>query len=237
MKNAAIRAHLSGSSALGLICNELVAQFEIGGGRNFVYLILDWVSAKAAIIDPQKDLSEPLKATQEHGFQLQAVFLTHTHSDHTAGVPELMARFPDISVYVHHDDLHRIRASQHHRFREIRDGQVISIGSIPVEVLHTPGHSSGECCYFVKEPASGSPYLFTGDTVFIRDCGRTDLETGDSAQLFASLQRIAKLPPETVILPGHHYSAECASTVRQEVEKSPAFQPKTSEEFAIWEKS
>ena len=90
--------------------------------------------------------------------------------------------------------------------------------------IHTPGHSAGELCYRLEATdlkGELRTYLFTGDTLFIRDCGRTDLETGSNAQMFESLQRLKKFPPDTVILPGHHYVRECASTLSREMETSP----------------
>ena len=103
------------------------------------------------------------------------------------------------------------------------------VGSIRVRVLHTPGHSAGECCYFFE---NGGKYLFTGDTLFIRDYGRTDFADGSNEQMFASLQRIKALPPETVILPGHHYVRECASILSKEIVESPPLRCGSVEELA-----
>lgn len=198
-----------------------VAQFEIGNLRNFVYLILDWSTREAAIVDPQKDLSAPLDALRTHGFRLTHVLLTHTHHDHIAGVPELARTFPEVPIAVHDSDLHRLPASVRTRAKilKLRDGESLRIGTLELQSLHTPGHSAGESCFFL--PATVPPYLFTGDTVFIRDCGRTDLESGSTKEMFESLQRIKKLPSETVILPGHHYARETASTLQKELQESP----------------
>jgi glyoxylase-like metal-dependent hydrolase (beta-lactamase superfamily II) len=88
--------------------------------------------------------------------------------------------------------------------------------------MHTPGHSSGEFCYLLpKQTQVDRPYVFTGDTLFIRDCGRTDLESGNDAEMFASLQILKQLDPDTVILVGHHYAKECASTLGEELKVSP----------------
>ena len=223
--------HLLGTQASGALLNHPVAQFEIGNYKNFVYLILDWDQKKAAIIDPQSDLSEPLSVIQKHGFKLESILLTHTHSDHTAGVPQLLREHSDIKVYVHCQDTHRLPL---HLFGPgqqtlVTHDQTIQIGDLRVKVLHTPGHSAGECCYFLEaEP----PYLFTGDTIFIRDCGRTDLESGSNEEMFKSLQRVRALPKETIILPGHHYKPECSSTLGKEIQESPPFQCKTVKELA-----
>lgn len=225
--------HLAGLSASGIHPGQTVAQFEIGNYKNFVYLILDWDSHVAAIVDPQKDLTLLEKALSENGFTLKSVLLTHTHHDHIAGVPEIFERFPDVTFYVHPNDTRRLSPEFHKdpRFYKIEDGEILNVGSTDVEVLHTPGHSAGECSYFLRSP-EGQPYLFTGDTVFIRDCGRTDFEDGSNEAMFASLQRIAALPSETVILPGHHYARECASTVARERIESAPFRCKSVTELA-----
>ncbi len=211
--------HLAGTRPLGAVEGECVAQFEIGSMRNFVYLILDWSLRKAAVVDPQKDLSPLLATIQSHGFELEWILLTHTHHDHIAGVPELIHRFPSAKLAVHALDRHRL--ARELKTTAIQEGDRLPIGRLEAQALHTPGHSAGECCYFLE--TTSPPYLFTGDTVFIRDCGRTDFPDGSNEQMFASLQRIKRLPGETVLLPGHHYAPECATTLAQELETSPPF--------------
>jgi glyoxylase-like metal-dependent hydrolase (beta-lactamase superfamily II) len=217
--------HLSGEDAQGAHRDQPVCQFEIGEMRNFVYLILDWAERKAAIVDPQRDLSAPLEVLSKNGFSLEAVLLTHTLHDHIAGVPELAKQFPSVPFYAHPLDAHRLDQE----ISTLSDGQKLNVGSLEVEVLHTPGHSAGEVCYRLK---ASPPCLFTGDTIFIRDCGRTDLATGSNEEMFASLQRIRQLDPKTVILPGHHYKRECASTLERELRESPPFQCKNVKELA-----
>ena len=212
--------HLSGKHALGEEENEPIAQFEIGSYKNFVYLILDWAQKKAAIVDPQYDLTGPLDCLKKYQFELTSIFLTHTHFDHIAGVPELAQLFPQVPIIAHRQDLHRLdsRTMSRAKVKAIRDGDKVAVGDLIVEVLHTPGHSAGECCYFIQ---GTPPYLLTGDTLFIRDCGRTDLESGSNEEMFQSLKRIKRLPSETVILPGHHYQPECASVLSKESKESP----------------
>ena len=221
-----IPAHLAGTEAQGLALNEPVAQFRLGNFQNFVYLLLDWQTHEAAWIDPQSELDPALHALKEHGFTLKHLLLTHSHWDHVAGVPELLKRFPGISVHLHEQEAHRMKSG----FSPIQDQEVLRVGTLAVQVLHTPGHSAGECCFFL--PETQPPYLFSGDTLFIRDCGNTSQETGSNAELFQSLQRIKALPPQTVILPGHQYHRDCASTLEREMKLSAPLLCKTVDELA-----
>lgn len=216
------------NQAQGVSLGQRVAQFEIGSYRNFVYLIIDWPSRVAAIVDPQTDLKPIYNALRTHQLELTSVLLTHTHHDHIAGVPGLLKRWPSLPVWVHDQDRKRLGPSLTSTVLSAQEGTRIQVGSFSAQVLHTPGHSAGELCYFLD---GSPPFLLTGDTVFIRDCGRTDLESGNTAQMFESLQRIRKLPPQTVILPGHHYQPECASLLAWELEKSPPFQCKSVQEL------
>jgi hydroxyacylglutathione hydrolase len=215
-------SHLSANKAVGLVTDEPVAQFELGTMRNFVYLVLDWTEHQAAIVDPQSDLETPLTALKQNGFTLSKVLLTHTHFDHVAGVPEIVERFPHVPVIVHDLDLHRLDEGLRRGtiIQPASEGDTIAVGALSLSVLHTPGHTAGGCCYLLNYDP---PYLLTGDTLFIRDCGRTDLSTGSNADLFTSLNKIRKLPANTVILPGHHYQRECASTLARELKESPPF--------------
>lgn len=216
-------SHLAGNQATGLHAHQTIAQFEIGEQRNFVYLILDWPSRTAALVDPQKDLTLPLVALRAKGFRLSRVLLTHSHHDHIAGVQELARTFPEAPIAVHPADLHRLPTAVRTgaRIEKLADGNLIRMGRLEIEVMHTPGHSAGECCYFIRN--TQPPYLLSGDTIFVRDCGRTDFPDGSNVEMFDSLQRVKQLPPETVILPGHHYTTEVATTLELELAHSPPF--------------
>lgn len=222
-------AHLAGHAPAGLVAGARVAQFELGSWKNFVYLLLDPTTRKAALVDPQEDLDTPLGALEREGYELERVLVTHTHFDHVAGLPELLRRRPGLPVHLHRDDLHRLRPEHRASVQPVDDGGELRVGALRVVARHTPGHSAGHVCWEV--PDLDPPLLLGGDCVFIRDCGRTDLETGDDEAMFASLQRLKRLPPATVLLPGHHYKPEVASTLAQELETSPPFRCQSVDEL------
>ncbi len=219
--------HLGTDEANGLVTGEVIAQYELGTMRNFIYLIIDWKKKEAAIVDPQRDLT-PLKDLELHGIKLTKILLTHSHHDHVAGVPDLLAHCPDVSVFIHPGDLFRMKKIEPNRVRSLEDGETIKVGDIDVEVLHTPGHSAGEVCFWIKKD---SGYLITGDTLFIRDCGRTDFDTGSDEQLFETLQKLKKLSDTLVMLPGHHYAKETANLFGNEKISSPPLLCKTLDEL------
>lgn len=223
-------AHLSSGQANGFISGEIIAQYELGSMRNFIYLILDAATKTAAIVDPQKDL-RPLADLEANGFRLSSVLLTHSHHDHVAGVGPILARHPELPVFVHDDDVFRLKGVPEKNLRRVEDGETFRVGDLPVTALHSPGHSPGEVCYRVQSQA-GPSYLLTGDTLFIRDCGRTDFPESDNDAMFATLQRLKKLPDDLVVLPGHHYAPETASLLGEEKKMSPPLRCRTADELA-----
>ncbi len=216
-----------------------VLQFEVGSGKNFNYLVVDERSKTAALIDPQTDPTLPEQVITAWGLKLTHLLITHSHWDHCAGVPIWLKKEPSLELWVHPLDLHRLPPSMQTatQLKLLHDGLQLSIGSLSLEVWHTPGHSAGECCFYLdlgspEDHAGLRRCLFTGDTLFIRDCGRTDFPDGSNEALFASLQRIKTLPPETVIFPGHHYQPESFSTLAEELRTSPPLQCLTVEDLA-----
>jgi glyoxylase-like metal-dependent hydrolase (beta-lactamase superfamily II) len=208
----------------------MIDQFLIGDYRNFTYLVT--IDGDSLVVDPQTDLGPWQMRLREIGATLKGVLLTHTHWDHIAGVPHVIAQYPDVPIYVHEIDARRLKEKETRvRIRHIKDNEKIPLGNGHVEVWLTPGHSAGECCYLVRE--NNVTHLLTGDTVFVGDVGRTDLETGSSAELFETIQRLKTLPADTIIYPGHDYGRTPTSTLAKECESSAAFKCKTVKELDV----
>lgn len=200
-----------------------IDQFQIGSHRNFVYLIT--CDGQSIVVDPQSDLAPWQNQIHKLGSDLIGVILTHTHWDHVAGVPAIVNQYSGkkLPIYLHRLDARRMSDTSKEiqdRFSFVEDEDQIRIGSEKIEVLHTPGHSAGECSFLIK----GKPdSLLTGDTVFVGDVGRCDLESGSVEEMFSTLQRLKKLPPDTLIYPGHHYGLTPTTTVEREKTSSPAW--------------
>lgn len=206
-----------------------LAQYELGRHFNFVYTITDWNTRTAALVDCQEDLSPIFSDLKKKGVELKQILLTHTHWDHVAGIPELLKTHPTLPIYVHERDTFRLKDWPQENLRIFNDStKSVFVGKTEVEIFPTPGHSAGGCCYLLR---GDPPQLLTGDTLFIRNCGRTDLETGNTTQMFESLQRLKQLNPQTEIYPGHHYTPEFSSTLAIELTTNPALQCASVEEL------
>ena len=204
--------------------NLYVKQLELGPMQNFVYLLGDPASRDAAVVDPGWEAARILQAAAEDGYRLTAAFVTHHHFDHVMGLGELLAA-ADLPVYVHRADapfLHVARTS----LKPVDDGDLVRIGQVEVRLVHTPGHTPGSQCLLVGDR------LFSGDTLFIRACGRWDLPGGDPAALYDSLSRRLKaLDDETILYPGHNYADRPTSTIGEEKRTNPFLQIPSREEF------
>jgi glyoxylase-like metal-dependent hydrolase (beta-lactamase superfamily II) len=143
------------------------------------------------------------------------------------GAAELVG-MTGVPVHVHADEatwVMRTSGLSSSDLVQHQSGDVVTVGAIAISLLHTPGHTPGSQCFLLDGR------LVAGDTLFLDGCGRTDLPGGDPAQLYDSLQLLASLPVDTVVYPGHHYSAEESSSLGSVKAHNMVFKPRSAEEW------
>ena len=199
-------------------------QLELGPLQNFVYLVGDPQTRQAAIIDPGWEVPTILRTLQEDGYQPAKVFVTHTHFDHVQGLEELL-RTHDVPVHVHGAEAAQLPVEDG-TLRPISGGETVSVGRVPLALIHTPGHTPGSTCLLVHGR------LLSGDTLFIRGCGRCDLPGGDPSALYHSLsQTLHRLEDDTVLCPGHNYAPWPTMQLGEEKQHNPFLASSSLEGF------
>ncbi len=185
----------------------LVNQIKAGSMDNFVYVLACPETSKAVVIDPGAGLDNILEELFKQNLDLKYILATHFHYDHTDVASQLKQKTGAL-LAMHKED---IPYYEQEVDVALHDGDIIEAGNtLRLEVLHTPGHTPGGVCYY----AGGR--LFTGDTLFVGDSGRTDFPYSHRPTLGASIRRIMELPEETLVMPGHDYGPTPTSTLRQE---------------------
>ncbi len=208
----------------------LLKQFEIGPMQNFGYLIGDEKTKQALIVDPAWDPTQIVKVVSDNGFKLAGLIVTHAHYDHVNAIEILLDTF-DIPVYANKDEIayakigNSIVGNLGRTATPMEGSDKIKLGETEIEFLHTPGHTPGSQCIRVGN------HLITGDTLFVGGCGRSDLPGGNAATLFNSLKKIAHLPADLEICPGHDYGEKPRRTLQEELQVNPYLRMKTEESF------
>ena len=214
--------------------NEIARQMV-----NFVYLVGDRETGEAMIIDPAYGVQELVEIAGIDGMKITGALATHYHPDHVGGsmmgweiegAAQLLALDGvKAKLHVQRDEawgVKRMTGLSDSDLIEHDGGDVVTIGAIEISLLHTPGHTPGSQCFLVDG------CLLAGDTLFLDGCGRTDLPGGDSDALYESLtQRLAKLPDETVLYPGHMYSSDSYATMGQTRSSNYVFRLPTLEQW------
>jgi hydroxyacylglutathione hydrolase len=189
----------------------IIEQIQIGPMQNFTYLVGSRSTREVAVVDPAWDIEALTKLIDERGYKLTAALITHYHPDHcggsfgsktVAGVAELLETHA-VKSYVHKleaDGVKKVTGLSDGDLVKVDSGYKLKIGDIDVEMLHTPGHTPGSQCFRIKNT------LVSGDTLFINGCGRVDLPGSNSEDMYRSVQKLAALPDETLLLPGHNYA-------------------------------
>lgn len=208
---------------------------------NFTYLIGDRETGEAVAVDPAYGVRELVELLGADGMRLTGVLATHYHPDHVGGeimgwsiegVRELLSLDGvEARVHAQRDEAWGIR-----RVTGLSDsdlvlhdgGDTVEVGAIPITLLHTPGHTPGSQCFLVDGR------LVAGDTLFLDGCGRTDLPGGDPEALYESItQRLAAVPDDTVLYPGHLYSPEPSATLGDTRRRNYVFRFTTLEQWLM----
>ncbi|MBD5155026.1 MAG: MBL fold metallo-hydrolase [Oscillibacter sp.] len=169
------------------------------------YLIGDEKAGVCAVVDPGGSPERILEMIEKSGLRLEKIFLTHGHWDHVGAIPALLEKWPDLPVYAHEKELCPADEPNPHYFfphagknqRTYGEGDELTLGSLKIQVMHTPGHSAGSVVLLVED------YMICGDTLFALGCGRWDLPGGDQGDLMWSLSRLGGLTKNYKVCPGH----------------------------------
>ncbi|MEJ7799893.1 MAG: MBL fold metallo-hydrolase [Ilumatobacter sp.] len=185
---------------------------------NFVYAIGDRQTRECVLVDPAYDPVGLVEAVEADGMTVTGVLATHYHPDHVggsmmgydiAGLSGLLGRV-SCPIHVQLEEVPWVVRTTGVSETDLighDSADVVSVGEIDIELLHTPGHTPGSQCFLVDGK------LVSGDTLFLDGCGRTDLPGSDHALMIESLKRLAKVDDEIVLYPGHRYSIASSATM------------------------
>lgn len=202
-----------------------IVQIEVGLLQNFNELVGDPVTGECAVVDPAYEVDRLLELGRKRGWTIKTVLVTHTHHDHIEGVAELCEATGAVA-WVGAGELEELRAAAPKaEIRPVTDGERIAIGGETIEAIATPGHTRAGTSYFTGTA------VITGDSLFVGGVGRTDFPGGSASTLWRSLQRLAALPEETRVYPGHDYGQTQTSTVGWERTTNPYLLCQSEAEF------
>jgi glyoxylase-like metal-dependent hydrolase (beta-lactamase superfamily II) len=212
-------------------------QAQIGPMANYVYILGDPVSRKAAVVDPAWDTNAICNFVEKEGYEIDKILITHYHQDHLGGhmmgqsiegSAEMLKRVK-AKVYVNKHEAEgtkRVAGLSDSDLVKVDAGDAIKVGDLEVKFLHTPGHTPGSQCFL----AAGN--LIAGDTLFINSCGRVDLPGSDPEAMYYSLNHTLKsLDDSTVVYPGHAYSNESSSTIGKQKRTNMYLRFETLDDF------
>jgi glyoxylase-like metal-dependent hydrolase (beta-lactamase superfamily II) len=212
-------------------------QAQIGPMANYVYILGDPASRKAAVVDPAWDTNAICDFVEKEGYEIDKILITHYHQDHLGGhmmgqsvegSAEMLKRVK-AKVYVNKHEAEgtkRVAGLSDSDLVRVDAGDVFKVGDVEVKFLHTPGHTPGSQCFL----AAGN--LIAGDTLFINSCGRVDLPGSDPEAMYHSLNHTLKnLDDSTVVYPGHAYSNESSSTIGKQKRTNMYLRFETLDDF------
>ena len=185
----------------------ILEQVPTAGDRNFGYWIADSYARVCAVVDPSGAPQRFIERIRESGFALRWIICTHHHGDHTDGARELKLLF-DCPLALH-------KSAPIAHDVALEDGQLLTLGSIPIRIIHTPGHTPDSICLHL--PGA----LITGDTLFVGKVGGTDFAEGAREEYRSLHEKILVLPDDTKIFPGHDVGVRPVSTIGEERAQNP----------------
>ena len=204
---------------------------------NFAYLVGDRETGEAVVVDPAYNVDDILAVLEADDMRLVGALGTHYHADHiggsmmgfaVVGIADLLERVA-VPIHIQRDEADYVRKTTGVGDDDLQlhdSGDVVSVGAIDIELIHTPGHTPGSQCFLVANR------LVAGDTLFLDGCGRTDLPGSDSREMYYSLtQRLAKVPDDAVLYPGHLYSPEPSAPMGETRQNNFVFRPRSVEQW------
>lgn len=195
-----------------------VYQLQVGNMQNFTYVLEDEETKESVVIDPSWDLELVLEVIERNALKVKYIINTHHHFDHTIG-NDAMIKHTKSKILQH-------ESSTLKNDIRISDGEKITFGKSELTVIHTPGHSKDSICLV------GDGKIFSGDTLFVGNCGRIDLPGGSAKELYHSLfDTLYKLDDDLMLYPGHNYGNSPNSTIGKEKKTNFVLQPRTESEF------
>lgn len=206
---------------------------------NFVYAIGDRQTGDCVLVDPAYDVDALLDVIESDGMRLVGVLATHYHPDHVGGsmmgmriegISRLLER-TSVPIHAQRAEVEwitKVTGVEKTQLSAHDSGDVVTVGDVSITLVHTPGHTPGSQCFLVDG------HLVSGDTLFLDGCGRTDLPGSNPEEMYDSLQRLASLPDDTVIFPGHMYSHEPFAPLQRVRSSNAVFKPKSKEAWLGW---
>jgi glyoxylase-like metal-dependent hydrolase (beta-lactamase superfamily II) len=203
---------------------------------NFVYAVGDRQIGECVLVDPAYAVDDIVDVVEADGMTVGGVLATHYHPDHVGGsmmgltiegVTRLLERV-DVPVHVQRAEVPWVARTTGIAETELAahdPGDHVAVGDVSIELVHTPGHTPGSQCFLVDG------LLISGDTLFLEGCGRTDLPGSDTGQMYDSLQRLAALPADTIVYPGHRYSAPPSAPLDEVRRQNYVFRPSSREQW------
>ena len=186
---------------------DMVAEMNI---YTNVYVLADEDTKEGIVIDPGGAIDKVYNYIENMQIKLKYILLTHCHADHIAGLKAIHSYYPNAKIIIHEDDslgltdfsinmCEVVGVPNNYIEADIvlKDGDWIKFGGLAGKIIHTPGHTKGSICILINDA------LFTGDTLFKRMYGRTDLKTGSEEDMQMSIGKILSLPGDTIVYPGH----------------------------------